>query len=320
MAEQAAMDAASTVRRLQIYSRPAPDTLDVVDLAELLREVRLILRPLWQDASRASGKEIKVEVAAQSPVRVRASSGELREALTNLVTNAVHALPKGGTIRLGVTESDGEVIVTVADTGTGMPAEIVDHVFEPFFTTKGKGGTGLGLFVTAGIVSHHGGRIRVESEAGKGTTFTLHFPEAGETDNEQNAELPTIPAGLRALLVEDNAPVREATAGMLESAGVHIDTAGNGQAALEALANAHYDLMITDMSMPGMTGVELARAARARCPDMPIVLISGWLGKAQERSDVEADGLISATLNKPLQLPAMLHAISGAVAERTVSA
>src|SRR5207302_3323378 len=92
MAEQAAMDAASTVRRLQIYSRPAPDTLETVDVADLLREIRLILRPLWQDPSRASSKEIKVEVSAQSPIRVRASSAELREALTNLVTNAVHAL------------------------------------------------------------------------------------------------------------------------------------------------------------------------------------------------------------------------------------
>jgi signal transduction histidine kinase/CheY-like chemotaxis protein len=316
MAEKSAMDAATTVRRLQVYSRPAPDVIEIVDLADLIREVRLILRPLWHDASRAEGKEISVEVSGEPPVPVEASPAELREALTNLVTNAVHAMPKGGSIRLTATvdEREAEAVVTVADTGTGMPQEVLDHIFEPFFTTKGKLGTGLGLFVTAGIINHHGGRVEVKSAPAQGTTFTLHFPVAEEKNADEAVELPQIPANLRALFVEDDEMVRDATAGMLESAGVTVEAVSSGAAALEALGAGEFDLVVTDMAMPGgMTGIDLAREVRTRHPNLPIILFSGYLGQAKQDGVDETEGLIAATLSKPLTLPSLLQAICTAV-------
>src|SRR5262249_28733062 len=154
-------------------------------ISDLLREVRLILRPLWHDTTRSEGKEIKIEVAADAPLPVEASAAELREALINLVTNAVHAMPDGGIIRLASEIRDIDVVVSITDSGTGMPPEVVEHIFEPFFTTKGAKGTGLGLFVTAGIIAHHGGRIEVKSAPGEGTTFTIHLPLAQEKTTEE---------------------------------------------------------------------------------------------------------------------------------------
>jgi PAS domain S-box-containing protein len=313
VAEQAAMDAAATVRRLQIYSKPAPDTIETVDLHDLAREVRLILRPLWHDSQIAKGTQIRVEVSGASPMPVEASPAELREAITNLVTNAVHAMPDGGSVRLTTALEDGEAVLLVADTGSGMPPQTVDHIFEPFFTTKGKLGTGLGLFVTAGIIKHHGGRIAVDSQVGKGTTFKLHFPLAVARSEKEEAALPALPAGLRALLVEDEPQVSEATAGMLETAGLQVATTANAHLALEALAAEQFDLLISDTTLPEMTGVDLARAVHARYPELPIILISGWLEARKPPGEGDPDEFASATLSKPLTNRALLEAIHAAL-------
>jgi signal transduction histidine kinase len=313
MAEQSAMDAASTVRRLQIYSRPAPDVIETVELVDLCREVRLILRPLWYDRAQSEGRDILVEVSGEPPVPVEASPSELREAFTNLVTNAIHALPHGGVIRLQAMVEAGEAVVIVSDNGVGMPQELVDHIFEPFFTTKGKLGSGLGLFVTAGIVNHHGGRIEVKSVEGEGTTFTLHFPLAAEQAERETSVLPPIPPDLKVLIVEDDPSVRYATSGMLESAGVAVEAASDGATALEALSAGSYNLVITDRSMPGMTGMELARTVHAQYPRIPIIMITGWLGQTQEDEVEEPNDLIAARLHKPIQMPALLGAIHTAM-------
>lgn len=314
LAEKAAMDAATTVRRLQVYSKPAPDAIETIDMADLLREIRLILRPLWQDTSRAEGREVKVDVSADPPLPVEASPAELREALINLVTNAVHAMPEGGFIRLGAHVDDIDVVVTVSDTGTGMPPEVVERIFEPFFTTKGQKGTGLGLFVTAGIIAHHGGRIEVKSVPGQGTTFTMHFPLAQEKKKEERDELPTLPESTRVFLVEEDERVREAIVAMLEAAEVKVGAATTASMAVDELGRGDYSVVLTDMGLAGMTGLDLARSIRSRYPSMPIILLSGWLGQRKEGGQDEvADGLIAATLTKPLQLSQLVRAIHDAL-------
>ena len=179
--ERAAMDGARTVRRLQDFTgirrdQPAVD----VDLNQVVQQVLETTESAWrQDRRRSGGAEIEVVTdLAEGLPPVAGDPAELREAFTNLVLNAVDAMPKGGTLTLRTRAADGQVEVEVRDTGTGIPEHIREKIFDPFFTTKGPKGTGLGLSMAYGILQRHNGRITVESEEGHGTIFRLLFPAA----------------------------------------------------------------------------------------------------------------------------------------------
>src|SRR5919202_1572045 len=179
----AAHDGADTVRRLLAWtrtSRPAEGTL--VDLEQLLPEVAHLTAPRWRDATQAEGHPIDLRVEVNGPAVIEGNSATLREALTNLVFNAVDAMPGGGSIALRARRSGNEVVVEVADTGPGIPPDIRERMFEPFFTTKSARGTGLGLAQVMAAVEQHHARIQVESAPGRGTTFRLVFPAASPAE------------------------------------------------------------------------------------------------------------------------------------------
>ena len=207
--ERAAMDGAQTVRRLQEFTRIRRDQpVEPVDLNRIVEETLEATEPSWRQASLRRGIAIEVEtaLAASRPV-VSGDPAELREALTNVILNAVDAMPEGGRLRVATRSVDGSVEVSVADTGTGIAEEVRDRIFDPFFTTKGPKGTGLGLSMTYGILARHDGRITVESEEGAGTTFRITFPSTGDAPP---APVPVAaPAAaavaLRCLVVDDEA-------------------------------------------------------------------------------------------------------------------
>ncbi|HYL82329.1 MAG TPA: GAF domain-containing sensor histidine kinase, partial [Candidatus Acidoferrum sp.] len=183
----AATDGAQVVRRLQEFGRRQAITpLVPCDLAAIVQEVLELTRPRWRDEAQRQGRSIQVQTSLDTLPRVLGHPAEIREALTNLILNAMDAMPEGGTLTLaGIAEpappSSGKssgVSLTVADTGVGMPEAVCRRIFEPFFTTKGPGGTGLGLAVVYGIMERHGGRIDVRSTPGRGTTFSLWFQAA----------------------------------------------------------------------------------------------------------------------------------------------
>ena len=174
---QAALDGGETVKRLLLFTRAAPEQdSQPVDLSSVVRDAAQLTAPRWRDAAQAEGRPISLHIEADGHPTIQGSPAQLRELMTNLIFNAVDALPTGGTIRLRVVAEDGQGIVEVADSGVGMSAEVQARVFEPFFTTKGEGGTGLGLAMVFGIVEQHGGHIEVRSAPGDGTTFRITFP------------------------------------------------------------------------------------------------------------------------------------------------
>ena len=174
---QAALDGGETVKRLLLFTRAAPEQdSQPVDLSSVVRDAAQLTAPRWRDAAQAEGRPISLHVEAEGHPTIQGSPAQLRELMTNLIFNAVDALPTGGTIRLRVVAEDGQGIIEVVDSGVGMSAEVQARVFEPFFTTKGEGGTGLGLAMVFGIVEQHGGHIEVRSAPGDGTTFRITFP------------------------------------------------------------------------------------------------------------------------------------------------
>jgi len=332
--ELAATDAAEVVRRLQEFARQqAQRPLGPVDLAVLVREALEITRPRWKDDPQQQGVMIETRLAFEELPPVLGYASEIREALTNLILNAVDAMPHGGTLGLtgqlvesssrppepneaGTSESTQRqldqstswVELTVADTGVGMTAEVSQQIFDPFFTTKGFKGTGLGLSVVYGIMQRHRGQIDVASSPGQGTTFTLRFRVAAGA-----LEAPAQPAEGRAvpprriLLIDDDPTVRRTMADLLQEVGHSVVVAEGGAEGLAHLGQGQVDLVITDLGMPGMTGWEVARAIKSVTPHPPIVLLTGWGERPASHS--EHAGLVDRILGKPIGLNDLLSAI-----------
>ncbi len=302
--ERAAMDGARTVKRLQDFTRIRRDQPVVpVDLNRVIEDTLEATEPSWRQETRSRGVDISVETALSRPLpHVSGDPAELREAMTNLVLNALDAMPGGGKLRLSTAVVAGSVEVTVGDTGLGIPEGIRGRIFDPFFTTKGPKGTGLGLSMTYGILARHDGEISVESEEGRGTTFRLSFPAIAHVPEPPPPAVapPATRSPLRCLVVDDEEMVARALGDILAAMGHDATVAASGEDALERLRAAPFDLVLTDLAMPGMTGWDVARAVKERAPHVPVVLVSGF-GVELSPEDLRAND-VDLILAKPLKI------------------
>jgi CheY-like chemotaxis protein len=237
------------------------------------------------------------------------------------VLNAVDAMPKGGKLTLRTSAAEGrgtgpEVRVEVSDTGTGIAEHIRQKIFDPFFTTKGPKGTGLGLSMAYGILARHGGRITVESEEGRGTTFQLIFPATDQVAEAAPASVAPVgsPPPLHCLVVDDEEEVADVVADILTTAGHTAVVAGNGQAAVDRLSAERFDLVFTDLAMPGMTGWQVARAVKDKTPEVPVVMMSGF-GVEVAPDELRSNG-VDLVLAKPLQIRDVLNAVASMLGGR----
>ncbi len=311
--ERAALDGAQTVRRLQEFTRIRRDQSFVpVNLDEVVREALEITQLRWKDDAVSRGLALEVVTALSAPPFVSGDPGEIREALTNLILNAVDAMPSGGTLTLATHVDQDHAVLTVADTGLGMTDEVKRRLFEPFFTTKGPKGTGLGLSMTFGTVSRHGGQIDVVSAPGKGTRVSLRFPLAPSPATLAPAPAPGGVAErsepVRCLVVDDEKMVREMLGDLLEMGGHRPVLAASGGEAIERFKAEPFDLVLTDLGMPGISGWQVARACKEARPDVPVVLVTGW-GVELTREELAAHG-IDAVLSKPLKMEQVLGAVA----------
>ncbi|MFW6457237.1 MAG: hybrid sensor histidine kinase/response regulator, partial [Planctomycetota bacterium] len=276
---KAARNAAQTVRRLRKFYRPAEkENLRPVDLNALVEETVSMTKPLWKEQARAEGAEVLVETNLGDIPPVEGNEAEFHEMLTNLIFNAVDAMPEGGTLSFRTREEDGAVILEVGDTGMGMSSEVSEQCFDPFYTTKKEGGTGLGLSTVQGTVRRYGGQISVESEVGEGTTFHIVLP-ASDGDERQKADGrcgERVLRSLRVLLVDDNVQQRELISEYLRMDDHVTDVAENGREGLKRFRKDAHDLVITDRSMPEMGGDDFASEIKAISPETPVVMLTGF--------------------------------------------
>lgn len=313
---QAAFDGADAVHRLQAFARSRPEGPSrPVDVSELLREVAKLTAPQWRDAAQHQGRPIALQVETEGEAIVDGWPESLREAFTNLVFNAVDALPAGGTIWLSAVQRNGEVQVIVADDGVGMSPEVQARVFEPFFTTKGERGSGLGLSIVYTTVERHRGRISIDSAPGRGTAFRIVFPTAA-TARGLASETGTSarPQGLRILAVDDDPALAAMLALMLQSDGHDVVVAWSGEAALDILSEDRVDVVLSDLGLgAGMNGWELVDQVRQRFPGVRIALATGW-GAEIDEAEARQRG-VDAILSKPYRLADLRAALAAAVAE-----
>lgn len=311
---KSAMDGGETVRRLLAFARSRGEEIPHrFEMSSLLDEVAKLTAPSWRDAAQEQGRPISIELHAIGDTTIEGHPASLREALTNLILNAVDAMPGGGTIMLTARRQDDRVEVEIADSGIGMSDHVLKRMFEPYFTTKGEKGTGLGLAMVFGIVERHGGRISASSSLGHGSVFRLSFPFASPIPHHQRAAAcTTLQSGVRVLAVDDEAALVGMLATMLRRAGHTVTTATSGEAALAILSADSFDVLISDVGMgTGMNGWELAEQVRTDWPALPIVLATGW-GGAIDRGEARAKG-ICEVLSKPYRMADLQRVLELAV-------
>lgn len=298
--------AASLIEKLLTFSRRKHIQPQPLDLARTVAELHDML-------ARLVGEDIAVHLnVGPGPHTVLADPGQLQQVLLNLAANARDAMPTGGALAIGVqSPAPGRVELTVADSGVGMDRDTLAHIFEPFFTTKQPGkGTGLGLATVHGIVAQSGGRIDVSSEPGLGTTFRIELPQAAAaaaTAPPEAARPAPKGAGV-ILLVEDQPEVRLFTTQALRSFGYHVHDAASANEALDYLrGGGAADLLLTDVVMPGVSGFDLARAARLERPTLRIAFMSGyWDETGRMRREAEPGDVL---LRKPFSLDQLAETV-----------
>lgn len=294
----ASKDIANTVSRLKEFyrQRQHTDPVTEIDLNSLANEAIDLTRPRWRDIPQQRGKVVNLCTELKSSLpKFGGNESEIRQALINLILNAVDAMPQGGSLTLrsslaanhafpGAQKPVDCVCLEVIDTGVGMDEETRRRCLEPFFSTKGTRGTGLGLAMVYGVMQRHKGRVEIQSEVGRGTTMRLVFPVTAITarvnDNTGDTPAPLAPP-MRILCIDDEPMVLEVVAGVLAQLGHQVTPRESGPAGLEtfrrALAEKNpFDAIITDLGMPEMDGQAVAAAAKGISPRTPVILLTGW--------------------------------------------
>jgi PAS domain S-box-containing protein len=305
----AARDAASVIRRLrELYRDRGESTPDAaVDLGRCLEEAIALTEPRWKSQAQGRGVNIKVVRDVENVPVILGDAAGIREMLTNLIFNAVDAMPEGGTITMRARVDGNDVLLSVSDTGIGMSEEVRRRCLEPFFSTKDQQGTGLGLSLVHATVQRHRGTLTVDSAPGQGTTFIMRLPVNRQAPAAAAVEPPESARRLRVLVVEDDPLVRMAITEQLTSQGHTVESATNGLEGLDRFMSGRFDFVLTDRAMPEMGGDQLATTIKQLAPNKPIIMLTGF-GDLMDAKGEQPAG-VDAVVGKPVTLDALTQAI-----------
>ncbi|MEW6709336.1 MAG: transporter substrate-binding domain-containing protein [Candidatus Riflebacteria bacterium] len=298
----AGYDGIELVKRMKAFYRQRESMLEKipVDLNQLIDNVVTLTRFKWQEQAQFEGRKILVEFTPQNRDPVNISPSHIREVLVNLIINAVDAMPDGGVIQLATFKQDGFSGVSIKDNGTGMDSETLANCFRAFYTTKGEKGTGIGLSMVKEICEWHDARLVVNSEPGIGTEFKILFHDFGrEAEKITSAVSGLVNASLKILLVDDDSRVLMVSEAMLANAGHRVVCCSNGKDAFSQLQKCDFDLVISDYSMPDMTGLVLIREVRKFKPIQKFIIFSG---SNIDQAAFEIQNLGVSILEKPLKM------------------
>jgi|HubBroStandDraft_1064217.scaffolds.fasta_scaffold00389_6 signal transduction histidine kinase len=322
--QRAIEDVARTVARMREFyrEREAQLTLERVDINRSVRQVVDLTRPRWSDQPQQRGLMVDLRTELTDPLPdIMGAEHEIRDALTNLIFNAVDAMPAGGGlyVRTRKTVDDGgadRVLIEVSDTGVGMDEDTRRRCLEPFYTTKGERGTGLGLAMVYGMIQRHSAELEIDSTVGKGTTVRLIFPSQASSlvDADETARFPAVTRRLRILLVDDDPLLIKSLQDTLQEDGHVITATSGGQAGIDAFTAAAQrgeviDAVITDLGMPHVDGRKVASSIKAISPRTPVILLTGWGQRLIESNESHPH------VDKVLAKPPRLHELRAALAE-----
>jgi signal transduction histidine kinase len=321
--QRAIEDVARTVARMREFyrEREAQLTLERVDINRAVRQVVELTKPRWSDLPQQRGAmvDLRMELWDDLP-DIMGAEHEIRDALTNLIFNAVDAMPSGGLLSVRTRTYAGaggedRVLIDVGDTGVGMDEDTRRRCLEPFFTTKGERGTGLGLAMVYGMIQRHSAELDIESAAGAGTTVRLSFPAytSSAVSTTRVIKLPALGRRLRILLVDDDPMLIKSLQDTLQEDGHQITATHGGEAGINAFAAAQkrgetHDVVITDLGMPYVDGRKVAASIKTLSPKTPVILLTGWGQRLIAANDIPPH--VDKLLSKPPRLSELRAALS----------
>ena len=309
--EKAVYDGSNTVRRLQRFTERERDPKAIastIDVEEAVKDVIDLTRPRWKNLMERSGRKIDIQLHLEPNCLAAINASDLREVLTNLLLNALDAMPQGGTLTFRSCCQGEQVVVEVSDTGIGMSKEVAEKIFDPFFTTKGIGNSGLGLSVSWSLIGRHGGDFQVKSKSGKGTTFVIKLNRAESVQKTQaSAKTGEGASSYRLLLVDDDPEILNILRDMLRLKGHRVVATADGEKALQLIDAGNFDLVLTDLGMPVVSGWDIATRVKAKNVKTPVIMITGW-GAQYEEEDLAGRG-VDLMLAKPLSWEKLLGSI-----------
>ncbi len=311
-------DVGETVKGMREFYRPQDRqaTLTQIELNPIVTQVVELTRVRWRDLPQQRGIAIAMRMELQQPLgAILGQDNEIRDALTNLIFNAVDAMPEGGTLTVRTRSSAETVQLEVVDSGVGMDEETRRRCLEPFFTTKGERGTGLGLAMVYGMVRRHSAELEIDSMLHRGTTMRITFP-AAMTESaiaRQTVVDERAPRPLSILIIDDDPLVLESLRVTLESDGHKVTAADGGRAGIDSFVEMqqrgeHLDVVITDLGMPHIDGRNVAAAIKAASRTTPVILLTGWGQRLMDDGDIPAH--VDHVLNKPPKLRDLRAALS----------
>jgi CheY-like chemotaxis protein/anti-sigma regulatory factor (Ser/Thr protein kinase) len=309
-------DSSRTVRRLQDFTKQGiPQELSKVDINAIIKDSIEITKPKWKDEAQGKGILIEMVSNLEDIPFVSGNASELREVITNMIFNAIEAIHEGGKIEIRTFRKRRDIFIQISDTGVGITEEAKKRIFEPFFTTKPFTNSGLGLSMSYGIVKRFGGEIEVESKVGKGTAFTIILP-VGEDEKEEAVDSQPTKKGRRAriLVIDDDAFVRSVLSRTLAQDDHQVTLAEDGKKGVQLFKEGKFDIVLTDLGMPGMSGWEVCRMIKEISPHTPVGMITGW-GDERNRSKMEEYGL-DFFISKPFDLAQILNAVAETMESR----
>lgn len=315
---------AETVQRLENFAQGHSNLTAaegrVFSLSATVRKAVQMTEPWWKTAPEREGVSIGLQAELSDDCFVRGEENELFEVIVNLIKNAAEALPLGGRLWVRVfSEKDG-TILQVEDNGSGISEEIRGRLFQPFFTTKGPKGTGMGLASSYGIVVRHGGSISVDSKEGKGTKFTVRLPPVSAVQRISVLDAAEPLHALRILVVDDQALITASMEMMFQDQGHEVFTALSGQEGLEIFLREPLDVVVSDLSMPSMTGWQFAQAVKEASRDREVpkpafIILTGWGTDLPEEERLEELG-VDRIMRKPIRIRRLMAMVYEVVREQ----
>jgi signal transduction histidine kinase len=306
----AGRDTTQMVRRLREFHRPSAEREDrqALNLNDVVEEAISLTAPRWRAKAEADGVTIHIRKDLQPAPPIAGAPSELREVLTNLIFNAVDAMPGGGQLCFRTRQMGRRVRLEVIDTGIGMSDTTLRHCLEPFYTTKGDSGSGLGLAMSYGIIKRHGGTISIDSRLKEGTIFTIYLPVPEQPiEPALSPELKRDVCPLRVLLVDDHPGIREIVSAYLVEDRHRVETAADAQEAMNKFRGEPFDLVIMDQAMPEINGDGLAAMIKRIRPAEPIIMLTGFADLMNEAG--EAPKNVDLVVRKPVRLDDLRQAI-----------
>lgn len=304
---KSALDGKSIVDKIQVFTRKKANKIKEPIIFNTIVESSVqMAKPKWKNFYESIGVGFELIRELKTESYINCNEHEIREAILNIILNAMDAMENGGKLIIKTYDTENRVILEIEDTGIGMSQQVKEQIFEPFYSTKESRGTGLGLSITKEIIEEHSGRIRVESEVGKGTKFILDFEKFYVEDvvKEEKDIIPTF-GEIKSLIVDDKVQVARSIKELLGILEVRCDIETSSEKVEDKLFNNKYDVIFCDLAMPKLSGLDLAKKIKVKYPDTHFILMTGW----PETIEGEYIDKIDYILGKPCMVEDLVKAL-----------